>query len=406
MRTRACSESLVVVGAAPVHDVRVPMHDGRPGSPLGEALVRVEDGRVTGWSPAASAGAGVARAERDESLLLTPSLMDHHVHGGAGVDLATCSTEQAEHWLRARRAAGVEHVIASLPSLAEEQTVCAVARLEPLWRRGLLAGVHLEGPFLSPDRAGAHPSSVLLQPRSRAGRRLRAWLDGLPRGLLRTMTYAPELDGAAELAAQLRGRGVLACPGHTDADMPTMAGALAAAADGGDHRDEADANTVVTHLFNAMRGFHHRDPGPVPAALAAGRAGHARLELIADGVHVDDALVAALLGDRSLRGALLLVSDAVAATGAGRDDSPLRLGHALLHSRDAVPCLGPGEPDDRRGRTAPTLAGGASSLDAQFLRLLRQGTPVEALVPAVTSVPRRSLDPEQRRSHGWVLWRR
>jgi len=126
------------------------------------------------------------------------------------------------------------------------------------------------------------------------------------------VTIAPELPGAAAAAELVRQAGAIAAVGHTDADQETVAEALwAGAADG--------RPALVTHLFNAMRPLHHRSPGPVGAALSAAANGQAVLELIADGVHLDDALAATVV-DLVGAGQVALVTDAMAATGSGDGD--------------------------------------------------------------------------------------
>ena len=168
--------------------------------------------------------------------------------------------------------------------------ITALAAAADLVDDGTLVGIHLEGPFLAPTRCGAQDPAGMLRPDPRLLDRL---LDA-GRGHVVSMTYAAELDGADSLVDQLNSRGVLPSLGHTDADAATASASLSYASG---HARTGRAS--VTHLFNGMRPFHHRDPGPVAAALAAAGRGEAVVELVADGVHLADAtagLVLDLLG--------------------------------------------------------------------------------------------------------------
>ncbi|MGC5048814.1 N-acetylglucosamine-6-phosphate deacetylase [Micrococcus porci] len=369
------------------------------GADPGAAPVRVSAVWSAGPDGALLVWAGLAERVPQElwetavdapALRLSPALTSHHVHGGAGVDLATSPAADVRSWLAAQRQAGVGAVVGSLPTLTEDALAAALDRLRPLWAEGLLAGVHLEGPFLSPARAGAHDPALLLTPLSPAGRRVRALIAAQPEGFVRTLTLAPELPGTDALTRELTGAGVVVCPGHTDADAATTRAWLQTADDA---RAAATAagfpapTPVATHLFNAMRGFHHRAPGPLPALLGAARAGRARLELIGDGVHVDDEVLTAILGDPGLAPAACLVSDAVAATGATRG-TPHRLGSLPIHAAQDGPRVGADEP------TSPaeaTLAGGAADLPAIVGRLLHSGLDPDAVLRAATHVPARTL---------------
>lgn len=351
---------------------------------------------------------------------ISPPLMDHHVHGGDGVDLATSPAVDVRAWLLAQRTAGLGAVLGSLPALAPADLDAALARLRPLWEEGLLAGVHLEGPFLSPARAGAHSPAALCVPGSAAGHAVREILRAQPPGLVRTLTLAPELPGAAALEAELAAAGTVLCLGHTDVDAAGATAALARWADGGRAGSGGTVGSstsigsggpggptpVVTHLFNALRPFHHRAPGPAPVLLDAARRGRLRLELIADDVHVAPELVDLLVGDPGLAPALCLVSDAVAATGAALGTEH-RLGPNPVYAGVGAPRLGragvPAEggsgrdvatgpaPDAERAPESAPLAGGARSLPASVGALLRRGLPVDAVLRAATHVPLQSL---------------
>jgi N-acetylglucosamine-6-phosphate deacetylase len=155
-------------------------------------------------------------------------------------------------------------------------------------------GLHIEGPWISPEWKGAHNPDHLQLPDVAVARR---WADS---GAVRMVTLAPELDGALEVAAILSESGVVVSAGHSGADFETAASAL-----------EGPWSTV-THLFNQMSPFHHRSPGLVGAALLSDR----RCGVIVDGIHADPAAVRLawdLLGPERF----VLVTDAMQATGLG-----------------------------------------------------------------------------------------
>jgi N-acetylglucosamine-6-phosphate deacetylase len=188
-----------------------------------------------------------------------------------------------------------------LPTLISPDDETAEAVLPGLGRRAddpdsPVVGVHVEGPFLSPEYAGMHPTG-----------RLRAPADGVPDWFfapaVRLVTLAPELPGAIELIGSLTDRGIMVSLGHSAADAATARAAFDAGA------------TLVTHLFNAMRPLGHRDPGLAGAALEDDRIG---VTVIADGIHLDPAVLKLIRDAAGSR--VILVTDATAAAGvpAGR----------------------------------------------------------------------------------------
>ena len=219
-----------------------------------------------------------------------------------------------------------------------------------------ILGAHLEGPFLSPERAGAHPVELLREPD----------LDLLASFLVAgcavtTVTLAPELPRAGELIDELVGRGITVSLGHTDATAPVAQAAF----------DQGAA--TVTHLFNAMRPFGHRDPGVAGTALARP---DVIVQLIADGVHLAPETIIATW--RAARGRLVLVSDAIAAAGLG--DGSFRLGTVAVTVEQGVSRLEDG-----------TLAGAVRPLAWGLRMLVELGVPIVEAVDAVTRTPARLI---------------
>ncbi|WP_328706986.1 N-acetylglucosamine-6-phosphate deacetylase [Clavibacter zhangzhiyongii] len=290
---------------------------------------------------------------------LVPGFVDLHVHGGAGG-----SHDDGPDGIRAavalHRRHGTTRSVLSLvanpvPDLARSLTgIRAVMSDDPL-----VLGAHLEGPFLSPHAAGAHAHEHLVDP---TPARVDALLEA-GEGALRQVTIAPELDGAPDAIRRLVEAGVVAAVGHT-----TCSGDLARAA------FDAGA-TVLTHAFNAMPGIHHREPGPIMAALADERV---TLELILDGVHVAPAVAGLLL--REAPGRVALVTDAMAA--AGSADGRYRLGALEVEVAAGIARLA----------GADTIAGSTLTQDEALRIAVREvGLGLPAAVAALTAVPARAL---------------
>ncbi len=241
------------------------------------------------------AGAPVLHAA---GAIAAPGFVDLHIHGAAGAMFEQGDPEAAGKICGALPAFGVTGILATVATLPPMELRRAVESIAVASRRttgARILGIHLEGPFLNPARAGAQR---------------REWMRALSLGefedlqeacggLIRLVTLAPELDGALALVRELRARGVTVAMGHSDATAEQALLGIEAGA------------THVTHLFNAMRGLHHREPGLVGVALTDERVS---VELICDGVHVAPRAVALALRCKSAR-RVALVSDAVGALG-------------------------------------------------------------------------------------------
>jgi N-acetylglucosamine-6-phosphate deacetylase len=220
--------------------------------------------------------------------------------------------------------------------------------------------LHVEGPYLSSQRAGAHDPGLLRDP---DGAEIQGWLRASG---VRILTLAPERPGAIEAIEQLVAAGVVASIGHTDADAPTTVRAIDAGA------------TYATHLFNAMSPLAHRAPG-APGALL--RDERVTLGMILDGHHLDPGVVD--LVARLADGRISLVSDAIAAL--GLPDGTHSLGGAVVEVRDGVARL----PDG-------TLAGSVAGLDACVRAFAAITGSARAAVDAVTATPARLLGDRDR----------
>ena len=255
---------------------------------------------------------GDAALGRPGAGIAVPGFVGLQVNGFAGVDF---SAADAAGYARAGQALLETGVTAFQPTLitaSEEELVAALHEVPADGGTGpRILGVHLEGPFVSPDALGAHPAADRRDPDPALLERL------LAAGPVAQMTLAPELPGALELIDVLHERGVVVSLGHSNA--------TAAEAHAGFDRGAR----TVTHLFNAMRPFGHRDPGIAGAALARD---DVVVQLILDGNHLADEAVQ--VAWRAARGRVALVSDAIAAAGIG--DGDYRLGSVEIEVRDGV----------------------------------------------------------------------
>lgn len=327
---------------------------------LHDAVLVIADGTVLDIEPAGSP------AERVIDGWVVPGFVDTHGHGGGGATYATTDGDEARRAREFHRDHGTTTAIASLVTSDLDTLAAQVAALRPLVEDGELAGIHLEGPFLSEKRKGAHNPALLRDPDPA----LIVELLEQAAGCIRMITVAPELAGGLASVEAMVARGVIAAVGHTDADDATTAAALDAGA------------TVMTHLFNAMPPIHHREPGPIPRVLADDRC---MVEIIADGFHlhpsVIELVVAAAGADR-----VALITDAMAA--AGMPDGDFVLGDRQVSVRDAQARLV--EADGRLG----SIAGSTLTMAAAFERMVGLGHPIPdvAAMAATTPARRHGLD--------------
>lgn len=286
-----------------------------------------------------------------------PPFVDVHCHGAQGIDFARLDTDPMpaiEH----HRAHGSTTMMATIATGTRTDMRDRIRELAHYVHTGALAGIHLEGPWLSHDRRGAHEPSLLRLPSAEEV----AELVDAGSGAVRMVTLAPELPGAVDAISALTKRGVTVALGHTTADAATIRQAIDAGA------------RMVTHLFNGMPPLHHREVSLPGVALTDDRLW---VELIADGHHVnDDATELALqcAGDR-----LLLISDAMAATGLG--DGEYTVAGSRVRVADGVARLAEGD----------SLAGSTAEVRVGAERMLARGKAVEAVTAWTNSHPAAAL---------------
>ena len=296
-------------------------------------------------------------------LLVQPGLIDVQINGGFGHDF---TAEPASIWEvgsslpRFGVTSFLPTVVTSAADRREEMLAVLTAGPPAGYRGAMPLGAHFEGPFISPQRSGAHDPEFLRVPRE-AGRDVASWSRDTG---VRMVTLAPELDGALDLIREFAGRGVVVSAGHSDATSEEAVAAFDAGA------------TYATHLFNAMSPLGHREPGLPGAALADPRV---TIGLIPDGVHVHPDVVR-IATHAAGTDRISIVTDATAALG-------MPFGRYVLGGRDVML-------DETSVRLADDGRLAGSALTAhQALRNFHSMTrcePTEAIA-AMTRVPARLL---------------
>jgi N-acetylglucosamine-6-phosphate deacetylase len=297
-----------------------------------------------------------------------PGFIDVHVHGGGGASFTEGTSDQARQAAAFHCGQGSTTVLASLVTAPLAELEARAGLLAALADDGAIAGLHLEGPFLSPARRGAQDPRHMIAPDVAVFERLHA----AARGHLRVITLAPELPGAFAVIQAATRAGVIVAVGHTDATAEVTLAAIDAGA------------THATHLFNGMRPPHHREPGAVGALLDRDEV---TCEVIADGVHLDDIMVR-LTARAAGPGRLVLVSDAMAA--AGMPDGSYQLGSQRVTVAGGVARLleDPGRPSP--GGDA-AIAGSTATLADVVRHAIAAGLPVPDAAAAASTTPARVL---------------
>ncbi|MFD5556794.1 N-acetylglucosamine-6-phosphate deacetylase [Streptomyces sp. NPDC127068] len=291
---------------------------------------------------------------------VVPGFVDMHNHGGGGASFTNGTVDEILHGVHTHRLHGTTTLIASTVTGEMDTLAQRAGLLSELAEQGEIAGVHFEGPFISPCRKGAHAEGLLRHPDPAEVRKL---LDAA-RGQARMVTLATELPGGIDSVRLLVEHGVLAAIGHTDATYEQTVEAIDAGA------------TVATHLFNAMPGLGHRAPGPIAALLEDPRV---TVELINDGTHLHPAALE--LAFRHAGAArVAFITDAMDAAGFG--DGSYRLGPLEVEVKDGVARLVEGG----------SIAGSTLTLDRAFQRAVTvDGLSVEDVVRAISVNPARLL---------------
>ncbi len=289
---------------------------------------------------------------------LIPGLTDIHFHGCMGYDTNDATDEALSAMAKYALREGIGAICPTTMTLPQSRIreICrAVSQHIPQGEEAELAGIHLEGPFIAGEKAGAQNPAFVQLPDTRF---LEELLEN-SRGLLKWVTIAPEVEGAIDCIRNLHGK-IGFSVGHTMASYEEAKVAFQAGA------------THLTHLFNAMPGIHHRSPGPIGAAVEQG---NVMAEIICDGIHVHPAAVRLafrLFGPENM----LIVSDSIRAC--GMPDGAYELGEQMVMKERGAAWL-----------NEYTLAGSTTNAYTGMVNTVRFGIPREEAVRAATYNPAR-----------------
>ncbi|MFF4984429.1 N-acetylglucosamine-6-phosphate deacetylase [Streptomyces sp. NPDC001046] len=291
---------------------------------------------------------------------VVPGFVDLHNHGGGGASFTSGSVDDILKGIHTHRLHGTTTLVASTVTGDLDVLARRAGLLSELAEQGEIAGIHFEGPFISPCRKGAHSEELLRDPDPAEVRKL---IDAA-RGRAAMVTLATELPGGLDSVRLLAERGVIAAIGHTDASYEQTIQAIDAGA------------TVATHLFNAMPPLGHRAPGPITALLEDDRI---TVELINDGTHLHPAALR-LAFRHAGADRVAFITDAMDAAGFG--DGRYWLGPLEVEVSDGVARL----------VADGTIAGSTLTLDRAFKRAVTvDGLSVEDAVTALSATPARLL---------------
>ncbi|MHC3469137.1 N-acetylglucosamine-6-phosphate deacetylase [Streptomyces sp. 7R007] len=321
----------------------------------------VEGGRVVvDGTRITDAAPGDARLLDVTGHWLVPGFVDIHNHGGGGASFTSGTVDEILHGIHTHRLHGTTTLVASTVTGDMDFLAQRAGLLSELAEQGDIAGIHFEGPFISPCRKGAHSEALLRHPDPAEVRKL---VDAA-RGRAVMVTLATELPGGLDSVRLLAEHGVIAAVGHTDATYEQTLAAIEAGA------------TVATHLFNAMPQIGHRAPGPITALLEDERI---TVELIDDGTHLHPAALQ-LAFHHAGAGRVAFITDAMDAAGFG--DGRYMLGPLEVEVSEGVARLVEGG----------SIAGSTLTLDRAFKRAVTvDRLPVEDVVAAISANPARLL---------------
>ncbi len=315
-----------------------------------EVWLEIEDGVIR----SINSGTTPEYDLRYEGILI-PGFVDIHCHGGGGKYFGGLTDSQIEQVISTHRAGGTVAGLASLVTEPIENLISQIKRLVPFAQRGEIAGIHLEGPYLSHARCGAHDPNLLRTPTLAEVQTL---LDA-GKGFIKMITIAPELDGALEVIEYLAKSGVIAAIGHSQSDAATAQAAIDRGA------------SVVTHFNNAMPKVVD-GPGTMSSAVI----GELRvsLELILDGEHVSTQIVRDVFEAAPNR--IVMVTDAMSA--AGSTDGTYKIANLEVIVKDGVARLA----------SNGSLAGSTLTMAKAFNHALNEiGVSITEAVHAASTLP-------------------
>ena len=315
-----------------------------------EVWLEIEDGVIR----SINSGTTPEYDLRYEGILI-PGFIDIHCHGGGGKYFGSLADSQIEQVIATHRAGGTVAGLASLVTEPIPNLIAQIKRLVPFAQRGEIAGIHLEGPYLSHTRCGAHDPNLLRTPTIAEVQTL---LDA-GQGFIKMITIAPELDGALEVIEHLSKSGVIAAIGHSQSDAATALAAIDRGA------------SVVTHFNNAMPKVVD-GPGTMNSAVLSEL--RVSLELILDGEHITTSVVREIFEAAPNR--IVMVTDAMSA--AGSTDGTYKIANLEVIVKDGVARLA----------SNGSLAGSTLTMAKAFNHALNEiGISITEAVHAASTLP-------------------
>ncbi|MBB6671627.1 N-acetylglucosamine-6-phosphate deacetylase [Cohnella nanjingensis] len=340
-----------------------------PSAVIEKGVLEVREGRIHSvrtqeeWERSRDSGTAVRDAG---GARVVPGFVDVHVHGGGGYDFMTGHDGSLEEIRLYHAAHGTTSLLATTVTAGREPIAEAIRMIVREMKRGgpgaEVAGIHLEGPYLNPVRCGAqNPENI----RAADLDEIRAFWD-LSEGTVRLVTLAPELEGGLEATRFFRARGVTVSIGHSDA---SLAETREAVREGASH---------ITHLFNGMRPFHHREPGLTGGALLLGEL---TVEMICDGIHIHPEAVR-YVWETKPRDRIVFITDSMGP--AGLPDGTFRFEGMTAAMRDGILRL------VQADGTEGSLAGSTLTMDKAMRNVMQwTGASLEDVLPALTLHPAR-----------------
>lgn len=323
------------------------------GSLLGNTWIESSDGFITSVNPGIH-----SNPDTTTNGALIPGFVDIHCHGGGGHYFSANSPDSITAAINAHKKTGTTSLVASLVSESIEDLKAQIRRLIPFYNRGEIVGIHLEGPYLSHARCGAHEPSLLIDPTVEQLKELVV----IGQGSIKMVTIAPELTGAQEAIQYLAAAGVFAAIGHTEGNFQDVSAAT------------NNGASIVTHFLNAMNKEN------TAGSIANFVMGDPRLtvELIVDGHHLSFEKVKELFA--SLGPRIIMVSDAMAA--AGKGDGSYTIGALPVEVRDGIARLVSNQ----------KLAGSTLTISQAFTNLIKHcGLSLEQAVHATATQPAKAF---------------
>ena len=331
---------------------------------LPQTGVAIDAGRIARVAPAADCAdlAGTAETIDVSGCIVCPGFIDMHVHGALGASFGAGDVADVHRITDYRAQTGTTGLLATIGTASWDNTVAAlraVAQAASAQTGSRVLGVHMEGPYLSPERPGAMRVPLMRAPNPAEVSKLQ----DIAQGTIKVMTVAPERDGGLALVEHLAKLGIVPSIGHSDATFDQVAAAVRSGV------------SQATHTFNAMRPLHHRDPGTVGGVLA-----HPQItaELIGDGAHVDPQAGKLLIAAKGWE-RVALVTDGVEFSGL-EPGAYERANGATVTVSDVLATRDDG-----------TITGSASPMNRNVRVYVEAGVPLPHALAMASFVPARQL---------------